>query len=133
MKNPSVPLDADLKTVYHYSNQKWDRPDIKKIISKRTNHDNGNLGLWCATSNAEWAKGFGRYTYELDIGMNACKDITVDELRNIAPDADYLKVRNQLIRDGYKVLRIIEVDDRCEMLVMLDLNNWNNIRVKDNK
>lgn len=51
---------------YHASAHQFEFPCYEDLIQNRTNHANGNMGLWFAVKS-DWIEGFGNYTYELDV------------------------------------------------------------------
>ena len=52
--------------MYHASAHQFDFPDYDALVANITNHDNGRLGLWVATT-ADWIKGFGGHVYTMEI------------------------------------------------------------------
>ncbi len=107
--------------VYHASKHKFSFPDYKKLVANRENHGNGNLGLWCSI-RTDWIKGFGKYTYKLDVRDAKSKTISVNQLMKFAPDNDFVKKRDELLEQGYEVLKIMESSGSVDMIVVLDFS-----------
>lgn len=119
------------KTVYHASNHDFDFPNYEHIVSNRTNHKNGELGLWCAFSH-QWIKGFGENIYELTYKNENIKQISFHDfykkcnMKN-APDEKeeedfYLLWREELMKEGFDVLEIVESSGSIDMLIVLNFD-----------
>ena len=66
---------------YHASNHTYDFPSYEELVKNRTNHANGNLGLWMSAKK-DWIEGFGNNIYELVITEKDIKVLPVSELFN---------------------------------------------------
>ena len=51
---------------YHASAHTYDFPSYEELIKNRTNHANGNMGLWFAVKS-DWIQGFGNNVYEVEV------------------------------------------------------------------
>ena len=115
-------------TVYHASKFLFNKPDIQKIWKNRTNHNNGDLGLWCSTKK-DWITTFGNHTYELEISKKS-KFISYSEFYKICCNTiDYRAMREELIKE-YDNLCIVEDNGTIEMLIVLNLDSITNFKLK---
>ncbi len=110
--------------VYHATNHIFDALDYDSLVKNRTNHKNGALGLWCAFKN-DWIKGFGNIIYEIELSGKPY-NMPIRELMKYANDqleeSDYELIRNKLLSDGYDYIALIEKDNSCDMIVILNFN-----------
>lgn len=106
---------------YHATNHNLDPLDYNKLLQNINDHKNGALGLWCATKS-DWIKPFGKDTYQVIIeGSNY--DMSIDELgeysRKYESVEEYTAKRNELLSQGYDIIRIIESHGQCDMFIVL--------------
>lgn len=117
------------KIAYHATDHIYDSVDYELLIKNRKNHLNGVLGLWCGMKN-DWIKGFGKYIYEVHYSGKSY-DMSINELagyahRNI-DEGQYREIREKLLSEGYDYISIIEKNNECDMIVVL---NFDSIEIK---
>lgn len=109
--------------VYHNSNHLFTRPNYDLIVANRTNHGNGELGLWFSTTN-DWQKGFGKYKYQIAVpneGCHAIDAMAFRDLCNAEEGTEYYKLwRERLLAKGYTHIRIYESDGSFDMGIIID-------------
>jgi hypothetical protein len=120
--------------LHHASQHDFDFPDFEKITANTTNHINGFLGLWVSVQT-DWIEGFGERIYEMDV-VGECRDMPVSELakwnRQDQGEPDfYARIRETMLEEGVAYLRLIELDGRSEMGVVLDLSAIQHFRRMD--
>lgn len=110
--------------VYHNSPHLFDFPVYELIVQNRTNHGNGELGLWFATSNS-WQEGFGSYCYEVTLKEDT-KIIHIDasEFAKMCYDEShptyYQEWRLDYMSKGHHVICLKERYDTVDMGIILD-------------
>lgn len=109
---------------YHATDSVIERLDYAHLLQHINDHDNGGLGLWCSF-NPDWIGSFGSRVYEVAVDGKPY-DMSIDELAQLSQTyrgvEDYTRLRNKLLLDGYHLIRILEVDGRCGMFVVLDFD-----------
>lgn len=132
--------------VYHATPHTFDFPVYEELVSKRTNHANGNLGLWFAM-NDSWIKGFGQNIYEIEFSDKVTSTISLmqlkkwnDNLRENQLDLseqDYEKIADEYYQNirhsllsSHKVLLIEEASGECEMGIILDFSVIENFKLQ---
>lgn len=113
-------------TLYHGTDRLFDRFEDQFLASVADRASNGYLGVWCSY-DLELAARFGKYVLLLDAQVSAYYDLPIDALSRWHREANlvdaasfYAERRQDFLLRGCNVLRIIEVDGRCEMCVVLD-------------
>ena len=66
---------------YHASAHTYDFPSYEELIKNRTNHANGNMGLWFS-AKSDWIEGFGDNIYEIEIAETDIKILPFSEAVN---------------------------------------------------
>lgn len=119
---------------YHASSHNYDFPCYEDLIKNRTNHANGNLGLWFATKS-DWIEGFGVNTYEIEIDQS---DIVVlpfseavkwkNEFKdNLSENSEELEciyyqgLRKELMKT-HKVILFKELSGSLDIGILLDFS-----------
>jgi hypothetical protein len=109
-------------SVYHASPHKFEFPDYELLTKNKSNHDNGLLGLWVATES-DWIKGFGKNVYSLNI-EGVSQNLSIQDLHAWANEADgpqfYEHMRATLMAQGIDYLRLVEIDGRSDMGIVLN-------------
>lgn len=112
---------------YHATKHEFNMPDYDSIISNRTNHSNGLLGLWCSTTLSKWIQNFGKNIYSIQLKEHKPFKIKINsfiiECKKCNTDEDFIQWRNLLIKKKYSHIEIIESDDSIDMVVILDFEN----------
>ena len=107
---------------FHATSHELKELNYDTLLSHRTNHANGALGLWCAFSS-DWIKGFGDKTYEVTV-EGSCYNMTIKDLSQLANTFhgadEYTKKRAELLDQGYSFIKLLEKDGSCEIFVVLD-------------
>ncbi len=110
--------------VYHSSDHLFTFPDYDMVVRNRTNHTNGELGLWFSTTNS-WQVGFGGYCYEF-IVVGAALTMQYSDFYKMCMVEDcisyYYNIRNEWLKAGYSHLLIKEDSGKIEMGVVLDFD-----------
>src|SRR5438128_4681423 len=107
--------------MYHASAHQFDFPDYDALVANITNHDNGRLGRWVATT-ADWIKGFGGHVYTMEIS-GTVMDLPLAQLKKWADEnldnPDFYKHhRQELLLQGIDYLQLIEADGHSAMGVV---------------
>ena len=110
---------------YHATDHLYDKPNYERLLSNITNHDNGALGLWCSFET-RWIKGsFGKHIYRVEI-EGSSYNMPIDELAGMCQTCrsqeDYTHRRNELLQQGYDIIRIVEMDGSCDMFVVMNFD-----------
>ena len=128
---------------YHASEHTYDFPNYENLIKNRTNHANGNLGLWFSVKS-DWIESFGKNIYEFEIS---------DENINIIPFKDcinwnsnfkgrgksnheeleanyYQNLRKELIKK-HKVILFKEINNETAMGIVLDFTVIKNFKISE--
>lgn len=126
---------TDPLVVYHASNHEFKVPSIEMIRKNITNHNNGLLGLWCASSN-KWISGFGKIIYKLEINSDIKSlDMSISEFSNKCIPTDivieseddinnyYESWRSEMLNDKIDILRVIETRGNCDMLIVINFDS----------
>lgn len=126
---------------YHASNHNYEFPTYEDLIKNRTNHANGNLGLWISAKN-NWISGFGKNIYEVDVDEADIKVIAFSQVVQWEKDftdkvdgaldydtkelyacAYYQTLRLELLKKHQvKVLMFKEANGSIEMGIVMDFS-----------
>lgn len=114
--------------MFHASKERYEQPCYASCHENRTNHENGNLGLWFST-DASWIKGFGSNTYQFNLDSVSetrnydllFKDLALWNHQGFQAE-DYQEKRLELIAKGYDFIRIIESNGRFDMGIVLNFD-----------
>lgn len=115
-------------TLYHASPHLFRKPTYDALVRNRSNHANGNLGLWFSTS-PDWIKGFGIHVYSFQLADDAAQtgiDISIGDLKQMDTlcfeERDYQEKRIELMSQGHQFIRIIEKNGLFDMGIVLDFD-----------
>lgn len=108
---------------YHASPHLFEFPDYDLVCANRENHANGNLGLWVSMS-PDWISGFGSNIYSLEVS-GITKDLPLKTLSQWDKDSPndpdfYSNMRQSLLNEGVTFLRLVEIDGRSDMGIVID-------------
>ena len=117
---------------YHASKHKYDFPSYENLIENRTNHANGNLGLWFSTKS-DWIENFGKNVYEFEIDEKNINFMDFSECvkwhkkfkgetESNAVELEciyYQELRNELMKK-HKVILFKETNGEIAMGIILD-------------
>ena len=109
---------------YHSTDHIIDFPDYDTPYNNITNHNNGALGLWCAV-DPSWISGFGKYVYEIEVDDEIKQyNMTIEELSTMANKSKehHAELRLELLDQQFDIVRILEFAERCDMVVILNMN-----------
>lgn len=108
---------------FHASPYLFDKPNYNDSVNNRQNHINGLLGLWCATKK-DWIEGFGGYIYSFYYDELGILELDFSDFKkkcdNCENENDYYQWREYLLKEGFKVIHIIEHSGSCDMMIVLD-------------
>lgn len=117
--------------VYHNSPYMFDFPDYELLVKNRTNHGNGELGLWFSTTNT-WQNGFGNYCYEIDIDDEEFVHIDAYDFCKMCQSTEasrdpmfFREWRDKWILLDRKIIAIQEYSGNVDMGIILDFNAIN--------
>lgn len=112
--------------LFHASKHEFDFPDIGHSAANRENHANGALGLWVATQ-PDWIGEFGPHLYEVRV-TGKVLDVPIDQFSRWggrygvdARDDYFAQRRQELLEAGVSYIRVVELDGRSDMGVVVDL------------
>ena len=117
-------------TLYHGSRHKFDFPEYHQCVEQRSNHRNGELGLWFSMS-PEWIGGFGEFVYVFDADYTSPYVLPLHELAKWAnvEDFDYRQKRLDLLALGHDLILLEEKDGSVDMGVVLDFSTIKNFQL----
>ncbi len=115
--------------LFHASHHEFDFPDYEKIRKNLTGHANGMLGLWVSVKN-DWIDDFGDVKYEIVLGSPDCRErlnianLSIGTLASWASkdEAFHLAKRQEFLAQEVDYLRLVEVDGRSEMGIVLNFS-----------
>jgi hypothetical protein len=115
---------------YHASAHTYEFPSYEELIKNRTNHANGNMGLWFAVKS-DWITGFGGNVYEVEIDENNISIIPFDECvkweKNSSKDSEeaaclyYQNLRKEMMTT-HKAILFQELSGELAMGIVLDFS-----------
>lgn len=114
------PPEMGYVALFHASNSEFEWPCYASVKANRTGHENGLLGLWCGVEG-DWVENFGAIKYEIQ-AAGLIRQIEIGALTNMGGDPQYFeRVREALLHDGCEILRIVELDGRSAMSIIVNL------------
>lgn len=130
----SININEVSNIFYHYSDFLFEKADINLIEKNRKNHINGLLGLYFTTIKGNWAKSFGKFSYEINIPekfnyeiieFNKFVKLTSTNLINLTQEQEieYFKnLRKNYLDKNIDYLLVLENDNTCGMGILINLD-----------